>query len=93
MRPERKRISSTREVPDNPAYLAMPNGSEVYEKDSRRLKGYTVRLGRDHYEAYDAKRQSLGIGSHVDCLAMLNTTRAVRVASEVFLGDTPKRRG
>lgn len=92
-RPDRKRVSGTREEPTGPGHLAMPNGSEVFEKNSKRLKGYTVWLGKGRYEAFDAKRQTLGTGDHAECLNLLNTPRAVRVASEVFVGDKPKRRG
>jgi hypothetical protein len=95
MRPDRKRVSATVETHANPAWLTMPNGSEVYEPNTKRLKGYVVNHapGKNRCEAYDAKRQTLGTGTHTDCLLMLSTPRAVRVASEVFMADKPKRRG
>ncbi len=82
-RPPRKRESAD----TNPHMLRYGNGAEVFEKDSKRLKGYVVNHapGKNQCEAFDALHVSLGTGTHAECMLMLSTPRAVRAASTAFV--------
>ena len=82
-RPTRRRESAH----TNPHMLPHGNGAEVYEKDSKRLKGYvtSLRPGKNQCEAFDALHVSLGTGTHAECMLMLSTPRAVRAASTAFV--------
>lgn len=89
---ERNRTRATEPAQTVEQREYMPNGSEVYAKDSTRLKGYVVNHKPGvpgQCEAFDARKQSLGTGSQMQCFNLLDTPRAVRVASEVYIASKP----